>query len=1842
MSDDASRPDEQSSALPLTATFADGARLLVTDDVVHSMLPLMRAVAALHGGGRVAALGLQGILESDDGRLMLADPAGIVPTSNFTALRRVEPRVSSALKIVGDYRVTNDEALGTQVEDLQVEVDVAQGIERPVFLTDLRSWEIELGHHDELTDIYLIGMLLACLACGLDPRSPADIRRFSAARGNLFALQPRLHPVLASIILEATALSRHERATDLVSLARRLETYRDQPVALQVERVLADASGAPARRAAVLTHLRDRLFDLSRRNRLIHFRATQSSLNLTEASVPIVMRVEAIRADQLCTWSDRFAAEILSGRPVSLNSWLRFEDQPQLPSAFDRIGQAARRDRAEYGFSHLRLVVAFLRWHNLKEAPEERIVSPLLWLPVELTKIKGVRDQYTLRANETEAEYNPALRHMLRQLYDIRLPETVDLSTVSLVDIHAELARQIHATEPGVRLDLQDKPAIRLILQRAVQRVGQFARRAALVRETSHARPDFSYARDDYRPLGCALFEQYVRPTPLPQRSAAGGTIPRTPTMVARAEASTFHVGAEEGHRFAWEVDLTQVTLANFNYRKMSLVNDYSDLIDGTQAQPALDQVFSVEPRRIERETPPQIAPLDQWNVVASDATQDAAVALARTGRSFIIQGPPGTGKSQTITNLIADYAARGKRVLFVCEKRAALDVVFHRLAQAGLDGLACVIHDSLEDKKSFILDLKTQYERWTSVDDGLPERQQARERTARALSTHLDSIADYDRLVGPASGVDAEPGARALARIAAALPPPPSGISALIREQLPGWATWAASRPLAQRVSRAVHELFGLDSLGQHVFARLRAVVLTHEHPIAEIDATVDTCEALLLGLDGWLNGGSCCVSGSVSIASARDVSILANRLQRTGLAGQLVQLEPGSDGSRRFVQELSEIDLLAAQCTTAQATTVHWRELLPVQDAATALEVARAQERSLFRLFNGSWRAVKRSVQARYDFAAHAVPPTVTQVLESLVQRHAADERLSAARAALAARLGTHDLDDFLALRIELAATDALPPVAVALLRAVREAPEPAAVAAREAAQAVALEQLMQRGAALVDGFGDLTFDALATLLRDLREGFEELPDVLPLLAEVHAAPEPVAFALRRLTLPLAGLEALIVDEAISRAERANPLIRRFDVDRLIGLSRRASRARELLRAENARAIQARLHHDFRQQVKLSETSVTLLSPEERQFKKRYSAGRRELEREFAKSMRYRSIRDLSSADSGAVVNDLKPIWLMSPLSVSDTLPLAPELFDVVIFDEASQIPMEDAVPALCRAPQVIVVGDEMQLPPTNFFAAALDDEDAEVVAEEDGERISILLDADSLLNQAARNLPATLLAWHYRSRSESLISFSNAAFYAGQLVTIPDRTLPSRRDPATPVQSGDPFAVEAGVERLLAAPITVHRLADGLYEHRRNPAEALYIARLLRGLLRGATRLSVGVVAFSEAQQSEVEAALERLAGEDADFAAALEREYVREDDGQFNGLFVKNLENVQGDERDIIIMSVCYAPTRDGRMAMNFGPINQRGGEKRLNVIFSRARRHMAIVTTIGPEAITNVHNDGARALKGFLAFAEAQSNGGRDQAQAILASVNSDVATTFSAELPDDPVRSELAAGLRARGHDVHERVGSGTLRCDLAIASRSGAGYALGVLLDRDSERARPVEERFVFQPDILRAFGWRVLDVPVAAWVRSREATLLRIESELARCSWDLADPDPYAGVPAASRKDGDIRSTRAARTAAPTADAAVDSGAPATRGPDQSAAPAGAVAMTEYRLIAGNSSKFWRVGVEGAEVIVEYGRIGSVGQRLRKPFDSPDRAEREMRKLAAEKLQKGYEPVP
>jgi superfamily I DNA and/or RNA helicase len=276
--------------------------------------------------------------------------------------------------------------------------------------------------------------------------------------------------------------------------------------------------------------------------------------------------------------------------------------------------------------------------------------------------------------------------------------------------------------------------------------------------------------------------------------------------------------------------------------------------------------------------------------------------------------------------------------------------------------------------------------------------------------------------------------------------------------------------------------------------------------------------------------------------------------------------------------------------------------------------------------------------------------------------------------------------------------------------------------------------------------------------------------------------------------------------------------------------------------------------------------------------------------LEHQFGLRQRFKSIREIATG-SRALLFDLKPVWLMSPLSISQTLPLEPDLFDVVIFDEASQIKLEDAIPSIFRGKQVIVVGDEMQLPPTNFFnTSAFEEED--MVLYRENERVEVFdLSAESLLSHAARRLPSTLLGWHYRSRHEALISFSNHAFYGGELLTIPDRQAVVER--RTPIVIRDVQDTSEALDAALQRSISVHHIHQGVYDKRRTEKEAACIAGLIRNLLRrqrdtwNGSRQSLGVVAFSDAQQEEIERALDRLARSDHDFDRLLAAERERVD-------------------------------------------------------------------------------------------------------------------------------------------------------------------------------------------------------------------------------------------------------------------------------------------------------------------------------------------------------------------
>jgi len=526
---------------------------------------------------------------------------------------------------------------------------------------------------------------------------------------------------------------------------------------------------------------------------------------------------------------------------------------------------------------------------------------------------------------------------------------------------------------------------------------------------------------------------------------------------------------------------------------------------------------------------------------------------------------------------------------------------------------------------------------------------------------------------------------------------------------------------------------------------------------------------------------------------------------------------------------------------------------------------------------------------------------------------------------------------------------------------------------------------------------------------------------------------------------------------------------------------------------------------------------------------------------------------------------------------------------------------------VPALYRARQTIIVGDEKQMPPTDFFHSGSRNADPDDLDKSmDGEEEGLAEDADSLLAQGARKLESTLLSWHYRSHYETLISFSNHAFYEGELLTIPDRTIHHAEKPA--IRVSGPADAATQVNSLFDRSISFHLLTDSVYERRSNPAEAVYIAALIRELLRRRTRESIGIVAFSQQQQHAIEAALDRLAAEDAEFEGLLEEAYNRTENDQYAGLIIKNLENIQGDERDIIIMSVCYGPDSRGRMLMNFGPINKKGGEKRLNVLFSRARKHMALVSSIRYEQITNDYNDGAGYLRRWLQYAEGISEGKMTMARTILDGLVRGQGGGGDRITPT-MIRSQLKAQLVALGYTVDGPIGQSDFKCSLAVRRRpEDPAYSLAILIDDEGHyQNEDLIEQYYQRPATLRSFGWKVVPVYAKDWLHQPQKVMEQIVKALGEQGAVVSSEDAFDvfGEPAA---------------------------------------PAGPYDHLAFRRLVqgdGNNGAFWEAATDGNKLIVRWGRTGTRGQTRLKTFADEPAALAELEKQEKEQLEKGFRPA-
>ncbi|MED4205737.1 DEAD/DEAH box helicase [Neobacillus mesonae] len=360
------------------------------------------------------------------------------------------------------------------------------------------------------------------------------------------------------------------------------------------------------------------------------------------------------------------------------------------------------------------------------------------------------------------------------------------------------------------------------------------------------------------------------------------------------------------------------------------------------------------------------------------------------------------------------------------------------------------------------------------------------------------------------------------------------------------------------------------------------------------------------------------------------------------------------------------------------------------------------------------------------------------------------------------------------------------------------------------------------------------------------------------------------------------------------------------------------------------------------------------------------------RELKHQVNKKRQVWPVRKLVNEFAGNGLVDTMPVWLASPEIVSSIFPIKEGLFDLVIFDEASQCTVESGIPAVYRAKQVIIAGDEKQLPPSNMFQSSFvnDDEEEEEYDTDD---------SISLLNLAKRRFPEKLLQWHYRSKYEELINYSNHAFYNGHVQIAPN-VVPFKKPPAIKWIK-----------------------TDGTWLNQSNEVEAIKVVEILREIMIKQPDKTVGIITFNAKQQTKIEDFIERRLNEDKEFNSVYNQMLTKELDER---VFIKNIENVQGDERDIILFSIGYAKNEEGKVVNRFGTLNTKVGENRLNVAVSRAKEGIIVVSSIEPEElnVANTANMGPKLLKTYLKYVKAVSNAEVDQIKAVIREINENVNT----------------------------------------------------------------------------------------------------------------------------------------------------------------------------------------------------------------------------------------------
>ena len=1124
------------------------------------------------------------------------------------------------------------------------------------------------------------------------------------------------------------------------------------------------------------------------------------------------------------------------------------------------------------------------------------------------------------------------------------------------------------------------------------------------------------------------------------------------------------------------------------------------------------------------RTTEPAIAPApakpkeaDRYFTVFSDPSQEAAVMQARAAPGLLVEGPPGTGKSQTIVNMVGDAIGRGRSVLIVCQKHAALEVVHKRLVAEGLGDRIAMVNDVNKDRQPIIRSIREQLEELVRrPTDAAAQIKRKREVVAARIEANEATLdkhhaalhqvdgavgLSYRVLLGELMELEQAGDTLEVPALRAMLQRMNIGQLATLEEEVaPAVRYWLPARYEGSALSHLQPFAADLATLndfreafGQFAKAEeVRHQVLTSRPASFEVDDPrphqtwlssygnefLELADEQRAFLTKWL----LLFRGAKDSEPAGLKLVDELRLLREGLSAcrsqdydqklspvlcrvpsdKLEQLRALTAEVIEPVGFFARLNVFRTMRTRRVAKFLESVEDLPGQQRTVSLLAAVKLEQS--------WRPHRKTaadLHARLSLpgldadAGPTMLPTVAKTLSMLQATAAHAAHLQAApwndRTDKAAQTGSRDA--FLKLFAEFDA---------AFARHQARADSLAALAP--------LQHWMQ-----------------SSWLRRCQQAVSDNEGNGPRVAPIDSAmPTLAAFQMFR------GRAAQMSQQAMQMFAVLRTKASQLDA---VPASEIEEVARRILNREARLAWKQAMEQSTPELSMERRELTTKVSTLEQLDKEMRLLNRQLLQVNFDMSLvrplreweditrltgqRARRLREFIELGAGLGLMQLRPVWLMNPDVASRVLPLKPGLFDTVIYDEASQMPVEFALPTLFRGKVSVVSGDEKQMPPTAFFSSKLESDEGHVfdgelpeegatpeekdAFEETWNRREIK-DCPDLLQLARANLPNTRLQIHYRSSYRELIGYSNAAFYGNDL------SVPVRH-PEEVVRA--------------ARPIEMVRV-DGVYKEQTNPAEAERVVDLLAQLwgVPYDQRPSVGVVTFNRRQADLIEDLLEVRAEQDAAFRNAYSQECERYEEGEDMSVFVKNVENVQGDERDIIVFSSTFGRNAQGSFLRFFGVLGQKGGERRLNVAMTRSRKKVYMVTSMPiPEIsdlLTTRHAPATPRdfLQGYMEYARLVSSGELTAARSLLSRITPRREVTRSPSFSgptEDAFYRAVGEHLRSLGYQVKASEDADAFALDYAIEHPQTGLFAIGIECDAPRhpllEHARARE---VWRPQVL------------------------------------------------------------------------------------------------------------------------------------------------------------------